>query len=257
MKLRCIVGVALAFLAGCATLVPVPALRDSSPAAANSAWARVLAQHVDTMGRTDYARLAREPADLHQFVGWLAANGPNSSSDLLPTRQHLLAHYLNAYNALAMYNVLEAGVPRSLDHYGLVRFFWLRELRIDGEQLSLYSYEKRIRALGEERIHFALNCMAAGCPRLPRVPFRAEVLDTDLDRETRHFFGEARNLQVDHARQIVRLTEIMRFFPEDFLDKAPSLIAYANRYLAEKIPDGYAVEFIPYDWTVAAQPPAP
>ena len=36
----------------------------------------------------------------------------------------------------------------------------------------------------------------------------------------------------------------------DFLKKAPSLIAYANRYREAKIPDSYRVEFIPYDWTL-------
>ena len=205
-------------------------------------------------GGPAYPEQGQGRRDLGLFVGWLATHGPDASATLFSTRQHVLAHHLNAYNALAMYNVLHAGVPQSLQAYGLVKFFWLRDLRIDGRQLSLYSYEKRIRALGDERIHFALNCMAAGCPRLPRRPFVPATLDADLDAEARRFFAEPRNLMVDHARRVARVMEIMRFFPEDFLARAPSLIAYANRYAAEKIPDGYALEFIPYDWTVAAQP---
>ena len=35
---------------------------------------------------------------------------------------------------------------------------------------------------------------------------------------------------------------------------APSLIEYCNRYRDEPIPTDYAVEFIPYDWTLNAQP---
>jgi hypothetical protein len=34
----------------------------------------------------------------------------------------------------------------------------------------------------------------------------------------------------------------------DFVKKAPSLIAYVNRYRQDKNPDGWKVEFIPYDW---------
>lgn len=259
MILRHLLVLVSALLAGCATLVPVPEPRDATPDMAMSAWARVLDRHVDAQGRVDYAGLSGAPGsvdrDLERYVAWVATHGPNESAALFPTRQHVLAHHLNAYNALAMYNVLHAGVPQSLKAYGLVRFFWLRELRIDGQHQSLYSYEKRIRALGEERIHFGLNCMAAGCPRLPRRPFDPATLDADLDRETRRFFAEPRNLQVDHAHGVVRVTEILSFFPEDFLARAPSLIAYVNRYAEQAIPDGYALEFIPYDWTVSAQPP--
>lgn len=179
--LRALLILAMAFISGCATLVPTPALQDSTPASATAAWERVLERHVDVLGRVDYAGLAREQEDLDRFVAWVAAHGPNGAPAQYPGKQQVLAHHLNAYNALAMYNVLHAGVPRSLEDYGLVNFFWLRELRIDGKQQSLYAYERSIRALGEERIHFALNCMAAGCPRLPRAPFRAETLEADLD----------------------------------------------------------------------------
>ncbi|MGH3849573.1 MAG: DUF547 domain-containing protein, partial [Pseudonocardiaceae bacterium] len=111
-----------------------------------------------------------------------------------------------------------------------------------------------IRRLGEERVHFALNCMAVSCPRLPRMPFHAATLDAELAREARQFFAEPRNVEVDTAGRTVRLSEILSFYPEDFLAKAPSLIAYANRYRATPIPADYRVAFIPYDWTVNRQP---
>ena len=111
-----------------------------------------------------------------------------------------------------------------------------------------------IRPLNEERVHFALNCMAVSCPRLPRTPFTAAGLDAELDAAARLFFAEPRNLQVDPVRRVVRLSSILDFYPEDFLRKAPSLIAYANRYRADPVPLDHNVEFIPYDWTVNAQP---
>lgn len=217
-------------------------------------WARVLDARVDSQGRVDYAGLAAAPGDLRQYIAWIADKGPGTEASPGVTRSQVLADHLNAYNALAMYSVLEAGVPLSLKDYGLVRFFWLRELRIGGRPLSLYAFEKRIRLLGDARVHFALNCMAAGCPRLPRRPFRAGTLEPDLDNQTRSFFAEERNLQVDHAARVVSLTDIMSFFPEDFLAEAPSLIAWINRHTGQGIPEHYTVRFIPYDWTVAAQP---
>lgn len=125
---------------------------------------------------------------------------------------------------------------------------------VGGVAMSLYAYENEIiRALGEERVHFALNCMAAGCARLPRTPFRAATLDAELDREARRFFDEPRNVRVDRARRVLLLAEILKFYAEDFLAKAPSLAAYANRYRREKVPEDFAIEYIPHDWTVAAQ----
>ena len=252
--LRHLLLIAVVVLPGCATRVPLPAMLSPDSGAAIAAWTRVLDQRVDEQGRVDFAGLARDPADLHHYVGWVSQQGPDSAPGLFRTRQQVLAHYLNAYNAMAMYSVLEAGVPGSLEEYGLIRFFWLREMLIDREAQSLYAYEKRIRELKDARIHFTLNCLSASCPRLPRRPFRAETLDADLDRETRQFFGEPRNLQVDAAREVVRLTEIMRFFTADFLAEAPTLIDYVNRHIDRKIPAGYKIEFIPYDWTVAVQP---
>ena len=95
--------------------------------------------------------------------------------------------------------------------------------------------------------------MSVGCPRLPREPFAAARLEEQLDREARRFFGEARNLQIDRKRDIARVSEILKFYTDDFLRKSPSLIAYIDRYAPEKVPEGYAVTFIEYDWTLNAQ----
>ena len=74
-----------------------------------------------------------------------------------------------------------------------------------------------------------------------------------LDAQAREFFNEARNVELLRERQTVRFSEILRFYSEDFLKQAPSLIAYANGYRSEKIPEAWRVEYIPYDWTLNRQ----
>jgi hypothetical protein len=98
--------------------------------------------------------------------------------------------------------------------------------------------------------------MAVSCPRLPRVPFDAANLDAQLDHAARLFFSEPEHLQFDAGANLVRFSSILDFYPEDFLREAPSLIAYANRYLAQSIPEAAKVEFIPYDWTINRRPGA-
>ena len=87
---------------------------------------------------------------------------------------------------------------------------------------------------------------------LPRQPFSAAGLDAELARETRAFFARADNFRIDDAARTVWLSEILSFYPEDFVPAHGSnLIAFANRYAQRTAPLDYAVRFTPYDWTVA------
>jgi len=246
-------GVLLLAMSGCALRVPPPRAAAPPADAAGEAWARVLAQRVDEQGRIDFDGIARDPADLEAFIAWIAAGSPESAPDAFATRDAKLAYYLNAYNALALYDVLQAGLPPDL-YPVRVRIFYRNRFRMGRRDISLYSLENSvIRPMGEPRVHVALNCMARGCPRLPREPFRAEILDAQLDREARRFYNEERNVRPEPERRMVRLSQILQFYTSDFLAKAPSLIDYVNLYRDERIPSGWKVEFIPYDWRLNRQ----
>ena len=232
-------------LAACATLLQVPSSAGQTADDPQAAWNRVLRGHVLDDGGIDFVGIRRDPEDLEAFVAWVATHGPRTTPELFPTEAARLAYYLNAYNALAMYQVVTT--PHRPEQR--VRFFLLTTVVLDGQRTSLYRLENAaIRPLGDPRVHFALNCMVRGCPRLPREPFDPSRLNAQLEREARRFLNEPRNIQVDPPVGVVRVTSILRFYREDFLAKAPSLVAYANRYRTEPIPEDYAVRFIPYDW---------
>lgn len=219
------------------------------------AWSRVLERFVDDQGRVDFAALARDRADLDRFVAYVGEIAPGNAPELFPSAPHVLAFHINAYNALAMHKVIERGIPTTLAGFAKIGFFYFGKVTVGGEAISLYDYENRvIRTLGEPRIHFALNCMSVGCPRLPREPFEAVRLDGQLDRETRRFLGELRNVAVDDAARVVRLSEMFDFYTADFLAVAPSLTAYVNRFRTPVLPLDYAIEFMDYDWTINRQP---
>jgi Protein of unknown function, DUF547 len=246
----------LLLLNACSTIVPVPA--GSQPgttlAAAEQGYARVLQRHVNDKGEVDFEALRSDTGEdgiraLEAYVSAIA----KTPLDAAPTPDGRLAHMINAYNALSMYNVIAAGIPRSHEGVAKVTFFVLRKLNIGGTAMSLFTFENQfIRKLNEPRVHFALNCSAVSCPILPRVPFSAEKLNEELDREARAFFARPENLRIDDAQRKVFFNEILKFYTEDFTPAhAPSLIAYAQRYATEKIPADYAVAFTPYDWTIA------
>jgi hypothetical protein len=256
MTHRCMMvwlALVLALLAGCSTLVPAPTLPAPTPQAAQAAWARVLATHVNELGEVDFEALAQDRADLDRYVRHVAAV-PLAS---LPDGPARLAHMINAYNALSMYNVLQSGIPASHAGWAKLRFFVLRKLDIGGTALSLYAFENDVirpyaRARNDPRVHFALNCSAVSCPVLPRRPFAAETLDAELERETRAFFARPENFRVDLAERTVWLSELLNFYPEDFVPRpATSLLDYANRYAPQPAPPDFRVRLTPYDWTIA------
>ena len=247
-------------LTGCATLVSVPPETTALSVTlveAEAGFARVLNQHVDERGRVAFEALRDDPSResglpaLERYVRAIA----RTPFDGFTTNNARLAHMINTYNALSMYNVIASGIPDT--HAGLakVRFFVTQQFLISGKPLSLYAFENDIiRPLDEPRIHFALNCSALSCPVLPRKMFTAMALNEELDRETRAFFARPENLRVDAASRTIFFNEILSFYTEDFVPRhAPTLIDYAARYVSDNLPRDYRVAFTPYDWTVANQ----
>ena len=249
----------LALLSGCATVVPVPGSPSSTSSApetaagAQAAWARVLDRFVNAQGEVDFLALSQDRADLDRMLRHVA----NTPPDSLAAGAQRLAHLINAYNALSMFNVIDSGIPAT--HAGLnkVVFFISRRFNVGGQTLSLYGFENDVirplgRQTGDPRLHFALNCSAVSCPVLPRTPFTTDGLDDELAREARAFFARPANWRIDVAERTVWLNEILSFYTEDFVPvPARSLIEYANRYAPQPAPLDFQVRFTPYDWTVA------
>lgn len=213
------------------------------------AWAKVLDDYVNEHGQVDFNRLKNEPESLLAYLNYVAVKS-NTGSDF-ESINHRLAFFINSYNAAAMYAVIRRNIPESNSRlFSRFRFFYLDKYRIGNKSQSLFAYEKKIRSLGDERIHFALNCMSVGCPHLPKEPFTGINLDVELDQEARKFFASKEMLVVDPTNQRVRISEILNFYTREFLNKKPTLIDYINQYLDEPIPSHFEVFFLEYDWTI-------
>lgn len=213
---------------------------------------------VDERGRTDFAAPAAVRRGLDEHIAYVERVSPANSPELFPRRADVLAYHLNAYNALAMRGVADAGITEGFTSF-LRRqlFFRLRKVVVGGRRMSLSSYENRvIRPLGEPRVHFALNCMTRSCPRLPQAAFSADELDAQLEAAAREFVNDPRNVRVDAPSREVWLSSIFRFYTKDFAPdgKHASLIDYVNRYRDAPVSREFAVRFIPYDWTLERAP---
>jgi hypothetical protein len=240
-------------LQACATRVALPNADPQiliTKTEAIAQWNSVLGEFVDEKGYVDFHSLAINKFRLELYILFIARTPLSAFADGTPR----LAHLINSYNAMSMYNVIDLGIPQSnaslLARYN---FFIRRKFVIGGETMSLYDYENKvIRAVGDSRIHWALNCSAVSCPSLPRKAFSETNLDAELDAEARNFFSQPRNLRVYHELREAWISEIFALFPEDFVPKhGANYIDYINRYVDPPIPRDYRIRIIAYDWTIA------
>jgi hypothetical protein len=266
------------FPAGCAVIKPTifqgaPVVEPRIFSHESFEW--VLQRFVDDDGKVDYSTLQQNSRELDQYYHLVTTYSPDSHPNLFPSENHKLAYWINAYNAtviktvLTYYpitSVLDVKPPTFFffltDKSG---FFFFQRLTYGGKTTNLYYLENRVirKRFKEPLIHFALNCAAQGCPRLPRIAFSGEDLDGQLYQEIRKFLAEERNFRIDHQEKAVFLSSIFKWYEKDYLSwyqerfnvRKATLLDYVGLFLSEKkaneletIRASYPVHFITYDW---------
>ena len=232
-----------------------------------ASWSRVLENFVNDQGYVDYVGLSKNRGDLDHYLNTIEKSGPQSTPELFPTTQHQLAYYLNAYNALVFQGVLSRGPEQSSVWSGLIsglNFFVRMKVNLDGETTNLRDLENDIiRDIFEDpRIHSALNCASISCPRLIRVPYSPEKLDSQLDSAIHEFVSNSSNIAVNLSTRTVLVSEIFDWFEEDFINfeksqgnPNPHLLDYINRFRASKdlVDREFSIQYIEYDKGINSQ----
>lgn len=271
------VGVGLLLSAvGCTVVRPssTPWTKGRLSRFSHADFTQVLRRFVGADGRLDYAALKvyREPLDT--YFKQLSFYSPDSHPRMFPTEAHRLAYWINAYNAAAIKTVLLYYPVRSVsDIRGPIPsnflipesgFFLAHRILLGGDTYSLNSLENRVirDRFQDPRVHFAINYASRGGSKLAREAYVPSRLEEQLERATRYFFSEDRNLWVDHETQTVHLSPILKWYKRDFTswlertdpESEASLLAYVELYApVEKAADlamaqDYEIEFSDYDW---------
>lgn len=250
MRPREVAVVLGALLCGCGLRLTPPKPLESKPVLLpEEAWSRVLAQRLDDKGRFDFEGLKKDPTDLQAFLSYLATFSPESDPDRFPTAASRLAYWVNAYNAVAAYAVIDSQL-RPADRK---RFYSRIKTLVGGSLRTLEDLEEEVGALKDPRAFFALNGAAKGHPRLAKAAYSPGGLEAELDKRIREFMADPRNVMVDRARKAVKLSEVFRRHKDDFTGSAASVLAYVNRFRDDKVPESYKVEYLPFDWSLNSQ----
>jgi hypothetical protein len=197
----------------------------------HDAWTALLDRHVAWQAEggassVDYAGLGAERAALRAYLASLAAVQQSEFDGwTLADRQAFL---INAYNAWTVELVLTRypDLDSIKDIGGWFSSPWKQPVaELLGATRSLDDIEHGLLRgapdFAEPRIHFAVNCASIGCPALRHEAYRGEILDAQLEDQTRRFLADrSRNrLRGDDPLQ-AELSAIFDWYLDDFGGRA-------------------------------------
>ncbi len=231
----------------------------------------ILSRHVNAAGWVDYVGLRQERPRLESYLDGLRNLDPGK----LPSDAARLAFWINAYNAFTLNEVLESVQGKTDSVKKVDGFFDKKKHPVAGGSLTLDEIEKRGREMHDPRIHFAINCASASCPKLQPFAYTAADLDRQLDQSTREFFSDPRRgLRLDRHDDVIFLSPILKWYAGDFTRATSAtgqLLSYARAALSgENVMDfviahvsedqaSYirqrkpTVKYFDYDWTLNSQ----
>ncbi|MBD3169374.1 MAG: DUF547 domain-containing protein [candidate division Zixibacteria bacterium] len=232
-------------------------------------------------GRVDYSGIKENPRLLniyldklkhvnkHEFVNW--------------EENERLAFWINAYNAITIFGVIENYPIGYGSLVSRLRFpkssirqisdFWKKSWsEVMGEDISLDKIEHEIirKRFYKPEIHFALVCASIGCPPLQSYAFNPDSLDYQLKIATRQFINEKGGVRINREVNTVELSEIFKWYADDFKtdanppqlsdykDKERWLLYYIINYADENlssyiINNKPKIKYYDYDWTLNDQ----
>ena len=195
-------------------------------------------------GTVDYAALKKNPKNLNIAVESLSKINTAALSD-----NEYKALLINAYNVFVIKGVVDAYPTKSV--MDQKNFFDAKSYSFGNTKVSLNQLEKEIlfKKFPDARLHFALVCGAVSCPPLMNKPFTAENVEFMLKKLTKAAINNSDLVQLDMHEKKAFVSKIFDWYNADFTKKQ-SLEDYLNTYREQKIPDGFTVEYMNYDWTL-------
>ena len=243
---------ALMITYGAATIVNVSG--NDNP---DSVFDGVLKRYVSKDGLVNYKEL-KEDKEFNRYIEYLST----ADTDKLPSNDHRLAFWINAYNAFVLKGVLdEYPIKSVLDAGWLPHSFFIRKtFKTQHGNITLRELEnKKLREVFQEpRIHFAINCASMSCPKLITEAYRAEKLDQQLEAQAISFINNKSRNYLDKENKVLYLSSLFKWYEGDFIKNNEKIEAYITRYLipedAEFIRNNtVTIKYLDYNWGLNEQ----
>lgn len=156
------------------------------------------------------------------------------------------AFYINAYNLHVINNVLRSYPTNSvLDETG---FFDSKKIKVANSSLTLNDLEKGklLNTYKDARFHFVLVCGALGCPPITDFAYTPEKLEAQLEKQTKLALNDPSFIKLKGDN--TELSEIFKWYANDFGTTDENVIKFINKYRIQKIPSSAKVSYYSYNW---------
>ncbi len=206
-------------------------------------WKDLLQKNVSRDGVVNYNGFKKDVVKLNAFLRQVSATNITSSW----SKSDKIAYWINAYNAYTVkliLNYLPVNSIKEIDNPWKKSFFSIHNKTMD---LSTIEHEI-LRKFKDPRIHFAINCASASCPKLIREPYKAGNLDRLLEQQTTEFINDPFHNTI--SPYTVRVSKIFDWYKKDFKETHGNVVNFINQYSKSLIADQKDKGYKEYDWTI-------
>ena len=158
------------------------------------------------------------------------------------------AFYINAYNVLVIAQIVDnypIGSPMEIPG-----FFDANKFDVAGDKLTLNQIENEILrpVYNDPRFHFVLVCGAVSCPPITNFAYMPDQLDSQMDKQAKLALNDSNFIRYDG--ETLSLSEIFKWYKDDFLIEHTTLVQYVNSYRNKPIAEDVKTSYYDYDWTL-------
>ena len=209
----------------------------------HNTWSIQLQKYVDEKGNVNYSKWLKEgKKELDTYLKNLQSFAPKKNW----SKNEILAYWINTYNAFTVQLILNNYPLKSIKD---IKNPWGHNIFFnENKNYSLGDIEHKIlRKMGEPRIHFAINCASASCPKLNNKPYTADNIEIELERATRDFLNDTNKNEISENK--LGLSKIFLWFEEDFGNREEKL-QFINKYTKIAISNKAKISYLSYDWSL-------
>lgn len=194
-------------------------------------------------GLVDYALVKENLSELNQLI----TEYDNSNSFSSNEKKALL---INLYNLSAI-KLLAENYPVSSPQ-AIAGFYDKKIIKYNNSSLSLNDLENNIlrKEFKDPCLHFVLVCGALGCPPITNFAYTPIKLEEQLNEQVKISLDNSEFIKVNANDKTVLLSEIFKWYEEDFLREHKSVINFINKYRTQIIDENYSTDYYPYDWKI-------
>lgn len=196
-------------------------------------------------GRVNYDAIKKSPTSLDEL--YTMAGTMNVE---LKNEANYQAFWINAYNLSVIKAVVDAypiNSPMDIDG-----FFDSKKHLLGGQNITLNYLENELlrKNFKEPRFHFVLVCGALSCPIIENFAYKPMTLNSQMETQAIKALNNSDFIRVNDSKETLQLSQIFKWYKEDFINDDQTLIDYVNKYRKNKVPNNYKISHYDYDWTL-------